>query len=158
MENRIKKLKEYWEFEKLIILEPSVDNELILFQIRNGVLLPSDLQEYFRIINGTNDGYDVNFFKFFPLSNFKSINDELKYWEGGPDYSNIVNTLIEYKSYFVFADYSINMFSYAIKLYSEASVENQILVICGDKYKIIAKSFSEFIDLYLSDSTELFEL
>jgi len=119
------------------------------------LLLPNDLVTYFNQINGSNDEYDNRFYRFYPFSNFKSINDNLKNWNGTPDYSNIVNTLPDFESYFVFADYSICIFSYAIKLYPDFSLINQVLVICGDEYKVIANSFSDFIDLYLDDSIEL---
>jgi len=155
MKNRIEKLKETWELENISGLKFITEDEISFFQTENNLLIPIDLVEYFKILNGGNEEYDDRFFKFYSLSNFKSINDDLKNWNGVPDYSNIINTLEDYKSYYVFADYSFCMFSYAIRLYADVSVVNQVLVVCGDEHKIIANSFSEFIDLYLNNSIEL---
>lgn len=155
MKNKIEKLKEAWGLENIFSSKLITEDELFLFQIKNNLLIPSDLFEYFKTLNGTNEEYDDRFFKFYSLSNFKSINDDLKNWNGVPDYSNIVNTLVEYKSYYVFADFSFCMFSYAIKLYTDLSIKNEVLVISGDEYKTIANSFSEFIELYLNNSIEL---
>lgn len=155
MKSKIGYFKEIWELENGTISILPTNDEIIAFQSKNNVLFPYDLMEYFRILNGSNNEYDDRFFRFYSLSNFKSINDELKYWNGIPDYSNIVNTLTEYKSFYVFADFSFCMFSYAIKLYPDTKDNNLVLVLCGDKYRVIANSFSEFIDLYLNNSIEL---
>ncbi len=65
------------------------------------------------------------------------------------------NTLEGYKNCFVFGDYMFHIFSYAIRLNSSESGKNEIYIICGDKYKVIANSFSDFVRLYVSDSIEL---
>lgn len=155
MRNRIDILKETWELESISSLKFITEDEISLFQTENNLLIPSDLVEYFKVLNGSNEEYTDRFFKFYSLSNFKSINDDLKNWNGVPNYSNIINTLDDYKSYYVFADYSFCMFSYAIKLYADVSISNQVLVLSGDEYKIIANSFSEFLDLYMINSIEL---
>lgn len=155
MENRIETLKKIWGLENFSNINRTSENEISLFQRDNRLLVPNDLADYFKQLNGSNEEYDSRFFKFYSFSNFKSINDDLKNWNGVPDYSNIVNTLTDFEYYFVFADYSFNMFSYAIKLYPDYSLINQVLVICGDEFKVIANSFSEFIDLYLDNSIEL---
>jgi hypothetical protein len=155
MKNRIMKLKDYWELGNISCPKLISENEILSFQSKNNLVIPTDLVDYFKNLNGSNDEYDDKFYKFYSLSTFKSINDDLKNWKGVPDYSNIINTLADYKYYFVFADFSFTMFSYAIRLYVENSFRNEVIVLCGDEYKIIANSFSEFIDLYLNDSVEL---
>jgi hypothetical protein len=155
MDRIIRKLIDYWEIENVSHSKQISENEIMSFQNENNLVFPSDIVDYFKLLNGSNNEYDNKFFKFYSLSNFKSINDDLKNWNGLPDYSNIINTLNDYKYYFVFADFSFTMFSYAIRLYSENACKNEVLVLCGDEYKIISYSFSEFIDLYLNDSIEL---
>lgn len=110
---------------------------------------------YFKLLNGTQEEYDGSLFQFYSIGQVKKVKDEYKDWLGIPNYKNIVNTLIESEDYFVVANYSFHLFSYVIKLYPQNSVKNEILVICGDEYKIIANSFSEFIEFYLNDSIEL---
>jgi hypothetical protein len=151
---QIEKLKEVLVFENVVISKPVSDEDIMLFQSKNNVLLPKDLVKYFKCVNGTNEEYDNRFVQFYSLNQFKSIDEELKNWSGLPDYSGIVNTLKEYDSYFVIADYFFHMFVYAIHL-SDNNNENEVLVISGDQYKKIANNFSQFIDLYLSESMEL---
>ena len=152
---QLEKLKWTWVSENTAVSTPATNAELFSFQSENNLVIPKDLTTYFKSLNGTNEEYDNRFFQFYSISQFQSIKEELKNWEGIPDYSNIVNTLSDYKTYFVFADFSFHMFSYAIKLYSENSTKNEVLVICGDEYKKIANFFSEFIELYLNNSIEL---
>jgi len=150
------KLKKLWVSEDIARSIPASNQELLLFQKINEVTLPNDLVEYFKSVNGTTEEYDTRFFQFYSLNQFKNIDVELKNWNGLPDYSGIVTTLNDYKKYFVFADYSFHMFSYAIRLNnSNEPVKNEVLVICGKEYKMIANSFSEFVELYLDNSIEL---
>lgn len=151
---QIQKLKGVWTSEN-ISLKPATKRELFSFQKEQNVSFPKDLLQYFELLNGTNNQYDGRFFQFYSLTQFKSIDEELKNWDGVPDYSGIVETLRDYKSYFVLADYSFHMFSYAIRLNSLANKENEVLVLCGREYKKIASTFTEFIDLYLRESIKL---
>lgn len=153
----IKKFKEALNSKDGICkIVPANNEEILLFEKSNNVLLPQDLIMYFKNINGTNEEYDNRFFQFYSLQKFKSINEELKYWTGLPDYSGIVHSLKDYSKYFVFADYSFHMFSYAIYLHDIIdNNKNEVLIICGNEYKKIANSFSEFVELYLKDSGEL---
>ena len=149
------KLKNKWNLENLIQSSIVKDAEIQNFQTIKKIALPHDLKEYFKLLNGTNEKYDNELYCFYSFNRFQSIDDELKNLKGIPDYSNIVNTLFDFNKYYVFADYTFHMFSYAIKLNSDISDENEVLIICGDKFKKIANSFSEFIALYLNDSIEL---
>jgi hypothetical protein len=155
MQKQIDKLKVLWEIEGDAIFIPATDNQILSFQSKNNLVIPKDLAEYFILLNGTNERYDERFFQFYSFDQFKNIDEELKNWGGVPDYRNIVNTLLDYETYFVFADYSFHMFSYAIRLYPNETSKNEVLVVCGDQYSHIANSFSEFIDLYIVESIEL---
>jgi len=48
-----------------------------------------------------------------------------------------------------------HLFAYAIRLYQHSEDFNEVYLICGDKYKIVASSFSEFLKLYFDDSMDL---
>lgn len=152
---QIKKLKEVWFSDNKTNSNLVSNQDILMFQNKYTVILPKDLVEYFVTVNGTNGEYDDLFFQFYSLNKFKSIDDELKNWAGLPDYSGIVDTLPNYKQYFVFSDYSFHMFSYAIYLSNYIDVENTVILICGDKYRKISSSFSDFIELYLSNSGDL---
>lgn len=133
----------------------TIESEILQFQKSTGVTLPEDLKEFLRVTNNLENSYNDRLYRFFSLKSFKSIDEELKFFNGVPDYSNIINTLTEYKECYVFADYMFHMFAYAIRLKNTKSDENEIYIICGDEYKIIASSFTGFIELYQSDSIKL---
>lgn len=148
-------LKKKWLSENTAISQPATNKQIDLFEAEREILIPKDLRNYFATLNGTNGEYDGRLYNFCSLNQFKSIDEELKNWGGLPNYSNIINTLESYSKYYVFADYMFHLFSYAIRLEKNESFENEILVVCGDEYKKIAASFSEFIDLYLEESIKL---
>lgn len=152
----IENVKNKW-IEKGIALSP-IDSikEIDKFELENRLLLPEDIKAFFTHLRGGKDMYDDDLFLFYSFDNFKSIDDSLKNWRGIPDYGNIVNTLAQYKEYYVFANYSIMLFSYAIRLYEYKQNEHEIIVICGDEYLQIANSFSGFLELYLNDSVDLY--
>jgi hypothetical protein len=95
-------------------------------------------------------------FEFYSLKQFKTVKDMLGDYRGVPDYRNIVNTLHLHERCYIFADYSLSVRAYAIRLYKETSSTNEIYAICGDKYKVIANSFTEFIDIYLKDDSAIY--
>jgi hypothetical protein len=44
---------------------------------------------------------------------------------------------------------------YAIQLHQHPGSKNEILVICGDEHRVIAESFTRFIEIYLADPYQL---
>jgi len=131
------------------------DNSLVSFESTNRLLIPSDLAEYFRLLDNATNELDKDLYQFYPFDQFKSVKSELSHWEGVPNYKNIVNTLENSENCFVFADYMSHLFAYAIRLYQHTKDFNEVYLICGDKYKIVANSFSEFLRLYFDDSMDL---
>jgi len=152
---QIAKLKEILGAKNYKKFDVEFNNKLSAFESKNSLVLPPDLAEYFKLLDSTTNKLDTNLYQFYALEQFKNIEDELAQWGGIPNYTNIINTLEQSGNCFVFADYMFHMFTYAIRLHQNAIGINEIYIICGDKYKIIANSFSDFLDLYLSDSAEL---
>lgn len=152
----IDELKNNWTRSNINLESPATDQELMSFQEDNDVMFPDDLIKYFTELNGSSDQYDDKFFKFYSLFQFVSIKNELSNWTGVPDYTNIVNSMKFHENCFVFSDYFFHSSAYAIRLYNKKSNVNEIYVIIGDEYRLIADSLSEFIELYLKDSSELY--
>lgn len=145
-----------WKESKLEVADLATHEDVLSFQNRTNLVLPDDLQDYFKESNGTNEEYDPNFFKFYSLSGFRSVKDELSDWGGVPDYRNIVNTMIFHSSCYVFSDYTSHLFTYCIRLYEGKSLHNEVYVIAGDQFKLIANSFSAFLELYSENSEMLY--
>lgn len=153
--HKLKELKEKWFTENALYGSAEGEENLLLFQKKNKMILPLDLIEYFKSLNGTGGEYTNDLFEFYSIDRIQIVKDELKEYKGCPDYSDLLD-MDEISGLYVFANYNFNLFAYAIKLYPGLSTENEVYILCGDKYKKIANSFSEFIELYLNDSRELY--
>lgn len=149
-------LQEIWKESKLEVADLAKPEDVLSFQNRTNLVLPDDLQDYFKEINGTNQEYDHNFFKFYSLTGFKSVKDELSEWGGLPDYRNIVNTMAFHSGCYVFSDYTCHLLTYCIRLYEEKSSHNEVYIIAGDQFKLIANSFSAFLKIYSENSEILY--
>ncbi len=152
MKNHLLELQYRWDLPAAARYVKITDDDMLLFRSTKNLTIPADLAEYFKILNGADDEYDEKFFKFYSFEQFESVDTKFRNWGGAAEYRNIVNTLEKPETCFVFADYTLHLFSYAIRLYEDASKINEIYIICGDKHKIIAHSFHEFITIYLADS------
>lgn len=118
--------------------------------------LPEDLCDYFRSVDGMDDGETDNFLlHFFPLKAVKPVTDELAQVGGIPDYRLIEETLPHAELYFVFADYMIGLHKYAIRLSSDKRTATPIICICGSKWQVVAETFSEFCEKYFANPAEL---
>lgn len=152
---KLKTLKEAWQKEGIACDANVTDIEIQAFELENGVHVPDDLKAYFKLLNGTGENYDGNFFQFNSLDNFKSLDIVFEDWEGIPNYKEIVNRMMNYNNNYIFANHNCYLFSYSIELSNLTSKENNIHIICGESYKKIADSFSEFLELYFEDSIKL---
>ncbi|MRG44388.1 hypothetical protein GFS24_04645 [Chitinophaga sp. SYP-B3965] len=148
-------ISEFWKNNEVTHSQPVSEIDLKTFYQSNRLVLPGDILDYFKELNGT-EGYDNNLFKLYPFDEFKTVKDELEDWIGPPDYRNITSKLTDHKNVFVIADHSFHLFTYAIKLYDKESDANEIYIICGEEFKIIAYSFTKFLELYLKDDKSLY--
>jgi len=151
---QLTKLKERWILEGINNFHQVDIHALEKFEDDNDVHLPNDLKEYLILFNGTNGECTDELFEFYTFERIKRVQDEFNDWEGVPNYQALLD-LEEVKDLFVFANFSFNLFAYAIKLSPETLERNEVYVLCGEDYKKISNTFSEFLDLYLSDSIEL---
>lgn len=153
MRLQFEKLKEKWIVENIEVIHPASAKEIKKFQEENEVVLPDDLMDYFNLLNGTGGETTDELYEFYSLSRLKTVREEFKDWEGIPDYKALFNSN-EVNELFVFANFSFNLFAYAIRL-SKGIPKGEIYVLCGGENKKIADSFSEFLDMYLENSIEL---
>ncbi len=133
----------------------NLDEQINLFEFRNKLIIPDDLLAYFKLTDGEIDDYNVDMFTFYKFDEFKSVKEEVGDYGGTPNYTNIVNTLPFHEGCFIFAEYSIFVSVFAIRLYDSKTEVNEIYSIIGDQYKIVANSFTEFINLYREDFSSI---
>ena len=86
-----------WAAAGIAEREGVTDADIRAFENRYGVRLPNDLAQYFKTVDGMNDGeYDDHPIHFWPLSKVRPVTAELS----GAD-------PVPYAGLFVFADYSL---------------------------------------------------
>lgn len=129
----------------------TLEDEICLFQFRNKLIIPDDLLAYLKLTDEEIDAYNEDMFVFYKFSEFKSVKEEVGDYGGIPDYRKIVNVLPKHQNCFVFAEYSIHLMVFAIRLYDRKSDKNEVYTICGSSYEIVANSFEEFIATYKDD-------
>ncbi|RSK36312.1 SMI1/KNR4 family protein [Hymenobacter metallilatus] len=154
--NKLSELNDLWKKAKIRTVDTATEQQVSEFEATHNLIIPHDLRGYFVAVNGTDRLPDNEFYTFCTLEQFQPITKVLDAWKNGiPRHSDVLEKIGSPQNCFVFADYSIYLFAYAIRLYPTESAQNEVYAICGGEYRIIAKSFSEFIDLYLQQADEL---
>ena len=68
-----------------------------------------------------------------------------------PDYGEIESTLPDAPSYFAFADHSIWLNVFAMRLSNDVNCLAPVIGICGANWFPVADSFDKFIEMYADD-------
>lgn len=138
-------LKEYWLGQKIKLNLGASEIELRAFENKYNVHLPEDFRDYFSRVNGFIDSeVDEDFITFLPLDEIEPLSIN---WSQAP----------EAKSYFIFADYCISCYVYAIKLTKDSKFDNPIFVDFNDNKNPtqIADSFTQFARNYLTNDPKV---
>jgi hypothetical protein len=118
--------------------------------MKHRVILPEDLRGYFSCVNGMPpDIVDDGMIRFWML-------DELQSLPQGPPAFADAGYIQNPESFFLFADYSIWAHAYAIRLERTPLQFNEVVLIGYESPVTISRSFSEFVDHYLTDKDCLF--
>ncbi len=132
-----------------------MQTRLITFESESGLVIPADLAEHFRLLEAGKREVWKDMYQFYRFGAFKNVPTGIALFRGVPDYRGIVDTLAGCEDCFGFADWMIMSFAYAIRLYREPSLVNEVYVIHKDEFKNIADSFSGFLELLERDAGEL---
>ena len=136
----IQQVKQQWEQQGISFGNNITSNDIKRFEFENSVILPLDFCEYLTTLNGMADnGRDSDFMGFWPIEKIKPC---IRGTE--PDYQVIT------ENFYIFADYSIGVFYYAIEFLPFFSPSNRICAIGGAAPIFIAQSFTEFLNIYLA--------
>lgn len=152
--SKILQLRENFSEYDINELHPATSNDIINFQNLYNVTIPDDMLNYYISINGTHDNLLNNLFEFYSIKRTNTVREEFEDWQGIPEYQNLA--VENFENVFVFANYEFNFYAFAIELFKHSVTDNKVYVICGEDYKIIANNFSEFIDLYLNNSEDIY--
>lgn len=141
--------KEHWSSHNVEINPGVSEAALKSFEEKYGVVLPNDLRDYFRCVNGMPpDVVDDGMIRFWTLEEMEPIT------QVAPQYSDS-SYVKNAESLFVFADYSIWAHAYAIRLGSVPLESNEILIIGHRSPVLVSLSFSDFGEHYLTDKDML---
>jgi hypothetical protein len=148
------KLVQRWSAHGLTIAAGVSEEILRRFEMKYGVTLSSvpDLREYLLNVDGMaqigGQDCDEKGFAFWPLSRIKSVPEECTESKVEvPRFDNIGN-------YFAFADYMQWSWAYAICV--APNQPGKILQFGTHSPRIVAGSFSEFVEAYLADLEQLY--
>jgi hypothetical protein len=138
-------LKHRWEASGTSLRQGVSEHDIRAFERRYRVTLPDDLAEYFRRLDGMNDGEtDERLMRFWRLDELRPIH-EVTPPLGMP-----------YHGFFCFADCPLGTYDdplgtpcYAIRLLPGAA---HVIIIRGNAVSCVADSFSQFLDAYLGGS------
>lgn len=121
------------------------------FELRHHISLPVDVRRFYSRFNGTLET-DTAFIAFWPLEEIDTVPEKLADYAGIPDYSKITDSLPDADDYFVFADHSIWVNVYAIRLKGKHSAKAPVLWIAdGCTFATMSESFSDFWLRYMDD-------
>ena len=146
--NAIARLVERWKSTGIACPPGVAPADIAAFEDRYHVDLPSDLREYFLTVNGMDpsDRCDDDLFSFFPLQEVATIAERL------PDRCS---KFAEASNYFMFADHSIALPTYAIRLSSNPDDPNPVASVYSDfgaiEVEVFFNSFTDFVNHYLDD-------
>jgi hypothetical protein len=154
MEDSGSKLVRHWRSLNLLIAPGNTEEKVREFESRNRVTLPQDFRDYLLCVNGMvqagGQDCDPNGFAFWPLARVKSVRTEYA------KHSNPLPEVQDPDGYFVFVDYLQWCWAYAIRLGARALDGGQVIHVGKLHPKVVAGSFTEFVDLYLRDAKELY--
>lgn len=118
------------------------------FECGHNVVLPADMRAYFLAVNGMGERetWDDDFFRFWPLQELVTIAEEL------PDRSA---GFTDANRCFMFADYSIGLPTFAIRLSADETALTPVASVFSDggafKVQYFFGSFTDFVTGYLDD-------
>src|SRR5207244_2498252 len=109
-------------------------------------------ERFYRLMDGMEYGsMDGGFNCVWPLSEIGPVSHKLSNFRGIPDYGEIESTLPDAPSYFAFADHSIWLNVFAMRLSNDVNCLAPVIGICGANWFPVADSFDKFIEMYADD-------
>jgi hypothetical protein len=134
-----------------IPVRPGLSAEALLaFERQYGIRLPEDVRRFYRFMDGMPYGYtDEALNCFWPLSEIGTVREKSC---GIPVYEGIESILSDVESYFIFADHSIWVHVYAMRLSADPDLPSEVIWIADSKtWAPFGLSFGQFIERYITD-------
>ncbi len=145
------RLIEHWRSHGIECPPGATEAAIHEFETSRGLVLPADMRSYFLAVDGMGERgtCDNDFFSFWPIGDLISVAEDL------PD-----RTAREPDAarYIMFADHSIALPTYAIRLSHRHSENTPVASVFADAgsfgLKVYFDSFTGFVNAYLDDPIE----
>ena len=144
----LERLTAHWVGNGIDVPRRATEQQIQQFESKHNVVLPQDMRGYFQTVNGMGERgvMDNEMFSFWQIQDLISVAEEL---------ADRTQGFPETKHYFMFADHSISLPTYAIRLSSNAQDSTPVASVLSDfgAFGIcdIFGSFTEFVTSYLAD-------
>ena len=136
--NTYEDLRAYWKAQGVDSANPASLAEIQAFEQRFAVVLPEDLRDYFRILNGMEIGHDGSM-----------DNEMISFWRLADVERDRAERPLNPTNLFAFGDWSIDCCTYAIALGADREANTPVFLLCDEKPLRVAESFSDFVAAYL---------
>ena len=131
---------------------PATQQEIVFIERKNKIVIPSDFKNYLLLVNGFNqsDNYhDDPGFNFWPIEKICSAHT---FEDGRFSFSDS-------DFYYIFCDYLDFSWTYAINFSPEKRGDTVVAIGTKNNFPtVIAKDFSEFVEIYLRDDDRLYDI
>ena len=141
-----------WMDEGIDIRSGVTSEAIQAFENRHNVILPVDFRNYFAVVDGMGERHtcDSGFFGFWRFQDLVSIADDL------PDRAESFG---QSHCYFMFADHSISLPTFAIRLSDDRAAPTPVAGIFSDFGALDVEnffdSFTDFVNAYLQSPVRL---
>lgn len=134
------KLKEWWAKTGVLVpIERISDDRIVALEARYKIRLPPDFRAYLSESSPVRQNWDEEMGNWWPFSRIKNIPEEYdsRFTPENAD------------KYLFFLDHCVWCWAWAISCADDATYGS--IVTIGGPEKVVAASFSEFVDRYVSD-------
>ncbi len=132
------------------IAPPATEAEIQAFERRYEVEVYLEFRAYLSTVNGmlqsSNNQCDSNIFAFWQLDRIRPVADECPELQMAPKDGQC----------FVFADYMVWSWAYAIDLNATSADTGKVILVGGLTGQVVADSFNEFFRLYIANPPRLY--
>ncbi len=138
------RVHDVWRRSKIAIRPGVSSMDIAAFEAKYGIVMPTDVRDYFCAADGTGDDMDECLYRFWPLEEVQPVHDVLvsDRFEYSDRYS--------YPDCFAFGDHCINCWVYALRLTGDPMQPAPVFRVTGGDPpgEQMAASFREFMIRY----------
>lgn len=139
----VESLVAYWKKQNIAVIQNSIQ-EIEHVEAEKTIRLPEDFKEFYLELNGMNKA-DSKGFLFYPLQKLNPVKRVAE-----------ITSLKKNAGILVFAEYKNKTWWYGIQLHDDGDYTIGLVSKKGN-FKPITNFLAEFVDLYLEDSSRLYD-